>query len=342
MECGIMRCEKRKAVDCKGIQRENNRDHQTAQNSLPHSDIDWEKTPQNFFFKKSRNLHSDITRILKANGIDKWRKDAVFFIDTIYTASPDFFKGKDQQEILTYFQKCLEFHSKEFGYLVNAVVHFDEKTPHMHVVSVPIVEKDGVRRLSAKDLMGGITEYHRRQDRFFESVSKEYGLERGESTLNAKEKRTHKDKLQYEIEQAQAILDTQKEQIEQNQAKIDLFDDLDARIQSQRQELHSLDISIKSKKAEESQLKQQITPLKKKADDLMQFAYFMGNPNTKEAKQIKRLERMLDQKNEELKQRDDFIKQRGLWEEFEASLQEQIMDAQYEEDTPSIEEFDWD
>lgn len=123
----------------------------------------------------------------------KNRKDAVVLLDGLFTASPEFFANKSDDEIKKYFEACLEFYIKEFCQgdktrVLNAVIHLDETTPHMQVASIPIYTSESGNRLNAKIIMGNKTDYRKRQDRFFEAVSEKYGLERGEpaSAINDK------------------------------------------------------------------------------------------------------------------------------------------------------------
>jgi hypothetical protein len=75
----------------------------------------------------------------------------------------------------------LAFHEENYGKVINAVIHFDEATPHLTCQSLPLIEgEDGRTRLSARDIMGGRNDYRRRQDEFYEQVGKPRGLERGE------------------------------------------------------------------------------------------------------------------------------------------------------------------
>ena len=102
-------------------------------------------------------------------------------IETLFTASPEFFKGKKRAEIRTFFEEALHFleqhQSKET--IISAVVHMDEKTPHMHLCFVPLTE-DG--RLSAKDIMGNKKKLTWWQDEFWKHMVKKFpDLERGES-----------------------------------------------------------------------------------------------------------------------------------------------------------------
>ena len=61
----------------------------------------------------------------------------------------------------------------------NAVVHMDEKTPHMHLCFIPLTED---KRLSAKEIVGNKRKLTQWQDRFWEHMVRKYpDLERGES-----------------------------------------------------------------------------------------------------------------------------------------------------------------
>ncbi len=68
---------------------------------------------------------------------------------------------------------------KETTFYLSAVIHVDEKTPHMHLSFVPITE-DG--RLSAKDIVGNRKKLTWWQDEFWKHMVKKYpDMERGES-----------------------------------------------------------------------------------------------------------------------------------------------------------------
>ena len=102
-------------------------------------------------------------------------------METLITASPEFFQNKSQQEIRAYFERALEFMKTKQNpdTFVSAVVHMDEKTPHMHLCFVPLTE-DG--RLSAKDILGNKKKLTQWQDEYWSYMVKKYpDLERGES-----------------------------------------------------------------------------------------------------------------------------------------------------------------
>ena len=88
-------------------------------------------------------------------------------------------------------------------------VHMDESTPHAHFGFTPI--KDGT--LSWKNYFDGRDALRGWQDRFFEKVSKPWGLERGEKDTG----RTHKDAAQMRRDAEREIkeLDKRKECLRQ-------------------------------------------------------------------------------------------------------------------------------
>lgn len=88
----IMRTEKRKRTDLGGIQRENTRTATKYNNKVtPGMDI------FNVVLKESSNWLQDINKEIQAAGA-KTRSNSVLALDTIYTASPEFFQGKTNAE----------------------------------------------------------------------------------------------------------------------------------------------------------------------------------------------------------------------------------------------------
>ncbi len=97
------------------------------------------------------------------------------------TATPEFFNGKKKSEVRAYFQTALEFIEKyqDSKTILSAVVHMDEKTPHMHLSFVPITQ-DG--RLCAKEILGNKKKLTWWQDEFWKHMVEKYpDLERGEA-----------------------------------------------------------------------------------------------------------------------------------------------------------------
>ena len=109
------------------------------------------------------------------------RKDSVRVVEALVTASPEFFKGKKRAEIRTFFEEAVRFITKHQNKstIISAVVHMDEKTPHMHLSFVPLTPD---KRLSAKDIVGNKKKLTWWQDSFWKHMVRKYpDLERGES-----------------------------------------------------------------------------------------------------------------------------------------------------------------
>lgn len=200
----IMRTEKRKKSDLSGIQKENTRTATEYNNKVaPGMDI------FNVTLKESNNWLQDINNEIKAAGA-KARSNSVLALDTIYTASPQFFQERTNAENDKFFQDCLKFHNEHFGHIVSAVVHYDETTPHLHIISVPLTQ-DG--RLSARDVIGNKAKMSKTQDAFFEQVGRGYGLERG-IHMDGQEKKQHISAQEHELREIKQEIAREKEHLE--------------------------------------------------------------------------------------------------------------------------------
>ena len=65
--------------------------------------------------------------------------------ELLFTASHNFFKGKNDKELKIWADTCMDFVYEDLGYkkeqILHATLHMDEKTPHIHCVVVPLVKK---------------------------------------------------------------------------------------------------------------------------------------------------------------------------------------------------------
>jgi len=106
------------------------------------------------------------------------RKDAIVMAQVLVTSDKSFFENLSEEKQKEFFQDSYDFLANRYGKenIVSAVVHMDEKTPHMHFNFIPATE-DG--RLSAKEILTPKT-LGRQHDEFYQQVGKKYGLERGE------------------------------------------------------------------------------------------------------------------------------------------------------------------
>ena len=174
----IMRFAKYKGPEIGNIEAHNER---TKEKYASNPDVDTSRSKYNFHLVKPPGKYrTESERQIAAAGC-RTRKDSIRMIETLFTASPEFFKGKKRAEIRVFFEEALRFleqhQSKET--ILSAVVHMDEKTPHMHLCFVPLTEDN---RLCAKEIIGNRANLTKWQDDFHAYMVEKYpDLERGES-----------------------------------------------------------------------------------------------------------------------------------------------------------------
>ena len=163
------------------IGRIESHDERTKEKYASNPDVDTSRSRLNFHLvKPKRSYRAEAERQI-AEGRCRARKDSVRVVETLITASPEFFINKKPKEVKEFFAYALEFIQKKQSpeTIISAVVHMDEKTPHMHLCFVPLTED---KRLSAKDIIGNKKKLTQWQDEFWKHMVKKYpDFERGES-----------------------------------------------------------------------------------------------------------------------------------------------------------------
>lgn len=174
----ILRFAKYKGPEIGHIESHNER---TKEKYASNPDIDTTRSHLNFHLvTPERKYRAESEKQIAEAGC-RTRSDSVRVVEALVTASPEFFKDKKKSEVKAYFTEALDFiqkyQSKET--IITAVVHMDEKTPHMHLCFVPLTED---KRLSAKEIVGNKKKLTWWQDEFWKHMVKKYpDLERGES-----------------------------------------------------------------------------------------------------------------------------------------------------------------
>jgi len=172
----ILRFAKQKGNPARAIQAHHEREKEKYKSN---PDINLSKSRDNIhIITPQMSYKKEIdSRILKSGC--RVRKDSTRFVDTLITASPDFFKGKSKKDIIEYFRHAVDFMKSKVraDCIFTAVIHLDERTPHMHLCFVPITEDN---RLTAKEILGNRVKLSKWQDEFHGYMSKFYpDLERG-------------------------------------------------------------------------------------------------------------------------------------------------------------------
>ena len=174
----ILRFAKHKGNPARPLEAHHERQKEQYASNL---DIDTAKSKYNFHIVKpeGRYYHFIQSRIEQSGC--RIRKDSTRFVDTLITASPEFFKGKPPKEIQAFFHRAADFLIQRVGRenIVSAVVHMDVKTPHLHLTFVPLTKDN---RLCAKEILGNRASLTKWQDDFHACMVEKYpDLERGES-----------------------------------------------------------------------------------------------------------------------------------------------------------------
>ena len=174
----ILRFAKYKGPEIGQIEAHNER---TKEKYASNPDVDTNRSHLNFHLvTPERKYRAEAEKQIAEAGC-RTRSDSVRMVEVLVTASPEFFKGKKQAEVKAYFTEALKFieEHQPKDTIISAVVHMDEKTPHMHLCFVPLTED---KRLSAKDIVGNKKKLTWWQDEFWKYMVKKYpDLERGES-----------------------------------------------------------------------------------------------------------------------------------------------------------------
>ena len=260
----ILRFKKYKGPEIGRIEAHNER---AKEKYASNPDIDLSRSKYNFHIIEPTDKYRKMSEaLIKRYNCPRVRSDSVRIVETLITASPEFFEAKSEKKTRAFFQHAVEFLKEELGAdrLISAVVHMDEKTPHMHVSFVPIT-KDG--RLSAKEIIGNRKSLIAWQDRYWQHmVSKYPELERGESA--SKTGREHIPPRVFKQasnlnKQAKAILellsDTNALNARKNAAELDrllrkFFPEMGRFLTKTKQ----YDQAIRSLKAENADLKQNL------------------------------------------------------------------------------------
>ena len=211
----ILRFAKYKGPEIGNIEAHNER---TKEKYASNPDVDISRSKYNFhLIEPKRKYRAEAERQIKEAGC-RTRSDSVRVVEALVTATPEFFQGKKKSEIRAYFQEALAFLQQNQApkTIISAVVHMDEKTPHMHLSFVPLTA-DG--RLSAKEIVGNKKKLTQWQDKFWEHMVRKYpDLERGESASQ-----TGRDHIPPRVFKEMTRLTKQKAKLEELLAGIGAF-----------------------------------------------------------------------------------------------------------------------
>lgn len=187
MSYAIIRNAKYKRENLKVVYRHNERKNKNYSNN----DIDKTKSYLNYSLKEPEfNYEKQFDKIREKYNLKGQIKTVSNIVcEYVITSDNDFFKRIGEDETKRYFETAYKFVSeyKDLGeqYILSAKVHYDERSPHMHLLFLPVVhtiDKKGnpIEKLACSEFWKAKDSYRQLQNAFFEyMVSNGFDLKRG-------------------------------------------------------------------------------------------------------------------------------------------------------------------
>lgn len=146
----VLHMDKFKKEAVRGIQSHNNRERESHSNP----DIDYERSSHNYDLHAptaenyAEAIQNRIDDLLLVKAV---RKDAVHMCGLIVSSDSAFFEKLSPEDTKRFFEESKAFLTEFVGAenVISAMVHMDEKTPHMHFLHVPVTPEN---RLNANKI----------------------------------------------------------------------------------------------------------------------------------------------------------------------------------------------
>ena len=301
MSFPIIRNTKYKRENLKGIYRHNERKNKNYSND----NIDKERSYLNYSIKSPKYRYDKEFDRLKEKYNLKGQIKTVSNIacEYIITSDKQFFEEIGEEETKRYFQIAYKFVSeyKNLGeqYIMSAKVHMDEKTPHMHLIFLPVVhttDKKGnnIDKLACSEFWKEKDSYRRLQDAFYQYMtSHNFELERG--VPKEETGRVHID-----IKEYKEITNFDKTKEKLQNMKLELPD---------VPEIDDIKIARWSKKRDEKILEDIIKPKGDLINELYQNNLQMHQQLLRQAKMVEEAEKYQKERNKIMADNRDLHKQ---------------------------------
>ena len=221
MSYAIIRNENHKMNAVPLLERHNER----LNHNYSNKDIDLLRTSENYHLKKiqAETYQQEFERIrtrqqLKGNLRLQGKKQSTVLCEFVITSDKEFFDRIGKERTRRFFEDAYDFVTTKAGgeqYVLSAVVHMDEATPHMHVAFIPVIngkDRKGnpCKRINCSEFWKGRDSYSRLQDEYYDFItSRGYDLERGEKGSTAE----HLSVAEYKLKKTEKRLTAMTEQI---------------------------------------------------------------------------------------------------------------------------------
>ena len=260
-----------------------------AEHTYRHADPNKKDLNQSFNLNRycSMPLHQAIEERIKEGykSPKAIRKDAVKYTTHILTGSHEKMKEieRNPEQLKNWVIENKKFLEQEFGKenIVRFVLHRDEKTPHLHAVTINLTS-DG--RLSAKEIIGNKKDMQNRQDRYAQAMQS-FGLQRGIKSTGVK----HENAQEYyaRIEQAQNSISQNDFKAQKNAFgiyKSESVEELQNILKSQKIALKSKDLELtklKEEKKKDADFKLKIIESRKITEEKLKYAVLSDDAREK-------------------------------------------------------------
>lgn len=283
MSYAIIRNAKYKRENLKAVYRHNERKNKNYSNK----DIDKTKSYLNYALKEPEfNYEKQIDKIREKYDLKGQIKTVSNIVcEYVITSDNDFFKRIGEKETKRYFETAYKFvcEYKDLGeqYILSAKVHYDERSPHMHLLFLPVVhttDKKGnnIDKLACSEFWKEKDSYRQLQNAFHKyMVDHNFQLERGV-----------------------AVEETGRKHLDMKEYKdITNFEKTKERLQNIKLELPNVpnleDINVNrfSKKRDEKILEEIIKPKDNLINELYKDNLFLQQELTRQARMVEKAER---------------------------------------------------
>ena len=210
MSYAIIRNSKYTRSNLMGIYRHNERQN----TSYTNGNIKHDKTKDNYSIKScDMNYLRKFDEIRKTQSLKGYlKKNSNVLCEYVITSDKSFFENIGEDETRRYFETAYQFVAsyKNLGedYIVSAVVHMDEETPHMHITFIPVIhelnKESGLieDKISCSEFWKGRDSYRILQDNFYKYMTKSgFYLDRGRSDREYLPVKKFKEITNYEMQE---------------------------------------------------------------------------------------------------------------------------------------------
>ena len=167
--------------------------------------ISCEKKYINKFYEITKEYQKEFNERMKIIRSDR-KKSFYEFVNSskgvvademIFTSDEEFFKNMSREDMLKWANQSINFVIEDLGYkkeqILHATLHLDEKTPHIHLVVIPLVKKFDKRcnkevySISKRMYIKDKIHLSKLQDKYYERlINSGFKLERGEKNTGIK------------------------------------------------------------------------------------------------------------------------------------------------------------